>query len=179
PAARPGARRRARRPRPTPRTVRMRRSKRREGAAWARVAGRVGIADAWCQRAGREGGSAREGMEAAMAVAAATVVLGQGARGVSAPVFVESAAATGLRFTHVNGASGEFFLPEQMGAGVALFDYDNDGDLDVFLVQGASMTASGGAARPSSRLFRNDLVAGAGGRSPPRFTDASARAGAG
>ena len=97
----------------------------------------VVIPDARCQRAGFEGGSVRVVMAAAMAAATATVVLGQGARGVSAPVFVEAAAATGLRFTHVNGASGEFFLPEQMGAGVALFDYDNDGDLDVFLVQGA------------------------------------------
>ncbi len=139
----------------------------------------VVIPDARCQRAGFEGGSVRVVMAAAMAAATATVVLGQGARGVSAPVFVESAAATGLRFTHVNGASGEFFLPEQMGAGVALFDYDNDGDLDVFLVQGASMTASAGAARPSSRLFRNDLVVGAGGRSTPRFTDVTARAGVG
>ena len=129
----------------------------------------VVIPDARCQRAGFEGGSVRVVMAAAMAAATATVVLGQGARGVSAPVFVESAAAAGLRFTHVNGASGEFFLPEQMGAGVALFDYDNDGDLDVFLVQGASMTASGGAARPSSRLFRNDLVVGTGGNSHHLF----------
>ena len=31
-------------------------------------------------------------------------------------------------------------MPEQMGAGVALFDYDNDGDLDVFLVQGGPVS---------------------------------------
>ena len=52
-----------------------------------------------------------------------------------APLFVESAAAVGLEFTHVTGATGQYYMVEQMGAGVALFDYDNDGDLDVFLVQ--------------------------------------------
>ena len=52
-------------------------------------------------------------------------------------------------FTHVNGATGQYYLPEMMGAGVALFDYDNDGDLDVFLVQSGAL--DGGRER-SRRL---------------------------
>ena len=44
--------------------------------------------------------------------------------------------ATGLKFTHVTGESGQYYMAEQMGAGVALFDYDGDDDLDVFFVQG-------------------------------------------
>src|SRR5688572_26956086 len=63
-------------------------------------------------------------------------------------------------------------MAEQMGAGAALFDYDNDGDLDVFLVQSGTL---GSAARDmASRLFRNELE---GGRL--RFTDVTDRAGVG
>jgi len=104
----------------------------------------------------------------------------------SAPIFVESAAATGLTFTHVNGAGGNYFLPEVMGAGVALLDYDNDGDLDVFLVQGAALpfdaatkAGRGRGGPPTCRLFRNDLVAAADGRRTLHFTDVTEAAGVG
>ena len=54
-----------------------------------------------------------------------------------------------LPFTHSSGAKGDFYLPEIMGSGVALIDYDEDGDLDIFLLQGHP-----GAG--SNRLLRND-----------------------
>ena len=56
-----------------------------------------------------------------------------------APLFRDIAADVGLTFHHVTGATGEHFMPEIMGAGAALLDYDNDGDLDVYLIQGTAL----------------------------------------
>ena len=79
-----------------------------------------------------------------------------------------------MQFTHVNGADGQLLLPEVIGAGGALFDFDNDGDLDLFLVQGAS---PGVAATQTTRLFRNDL--GPGSARGLHFTDVTAQSHAG
>ena len=100
----------------------------------------------------------------------------------STAVFVESAAATGLNFTHVTGATGKYYVAEEMGAGVALLDYDNDGDLDVFLVQGGPLNGTSPAdtpGYPTSRLFRNDLTRGPDGKPRLHFTDVTAQAGVG
>ena len=59
------------------------------------------------------------------------------------PWFVDATADTGLAFRHVNGMSGQFYHPEILAPGVALFDYDNDGDLDVFLIQGGPLRSAG------------------------------------
>ena len=93
--------------------------------------------------------------------------------------FREIASEAGLRFHHVNGASGRYHLPEIMGAGGALFDFDGDGDLDVLMLQGRALDGGteGKGGSGGHRLFRNDLSPRAGAGSTVRFTDVTDRAG--
>ena len=100
--------------------------------------------------------------------------------------FADLAAPAGLNFVHFNGMSGELLYPEIMPPGVALFDCDNDGDLDVFIVQGRMLGDKplGAALFPPrdpsllrGRLFRNDLLIEADGRRALRFTDVTGASG--
>jgi hypothetical protein len=100
---------------------------------------------------------------------------------VSASIFKDVTNDVGIDFQHYNGMTGKFYLPEIMGAGVALFDFDNDGDLDVFLVQGCVLEPGRkpdqtlfpwrGTDAPKSRLYRNDLLIDQAGNRRLRFTD--------
>ena len=101
--------------------------------------------------------------------------------------FAERAEASGLDFVHFNGMSGEYYFEEMVGSGVALLDYDNDGDLDVYLVQGAMLgegkTLDDALIPPrmplplTDRLYRNDLAVAADGTRTLRFTDVTAESG--
>lgn len=76
--------------------------------------------------------------------------------------FVERAGDLGLSFRHDSGARGDLWMPETLGSGVGLVDYDGDGDLDVYLVQGGwfddrAEFGEGAGEGPSDRLFHNDL----------------------
>jgi hypothetical protein len=103
------------------------------------------------------------------------------------PIFKEVAEQVGLKFQHYNGMTGKFYLPEIMGSGAALFDFDNDGDLDVFLVQGnvlePNTRANGtqfpwrGSESPRGRLFRNDLAVSNNGSRILSFTDVTQKSG--
>jgi hypothetical protein len=100
-------------------------------------------------------------------------------RAAGAPWFVDATEASGVRFVHDAGLSEEKHLPETMGAGGVLFDADEDGDLDLYLLQGGPMRMGGEragtfvepvGALPVNRLFLND------GRA--HFVDATERSGA-
>ena len=87
-------------------------------------------------------------------------------------LFEDVTSTSGIDFQHWCGDGGKFFFPEVMGSGVALLDYDRDGDLDLFAVQG--MPAKADRPGPpqssaSSRLFRQDEKG--------RFTDVTSEAG--
>lgn len=77
----------------------------------------------------------------------------------------------GIGFTHFNGMDGEKLLPETMGGGIAIFDFDNDGDQDVLFVNSNQWIWSKTVVdpKPTLKLFANDGKA--------QFTDVTEQAG--
>jgi len=88
---------------------------------------------------------------------------------VRAVTFTDVTEQAGIRFRHVNGARGDYHLPETLGSGGAFVDVDNDGDLDLYLVNGREWDPAPGTEPAVSVLYRND---GDGS-----FTDITERAG--
>ena len=84
--------------------------------------------------------------------------------------FAEVAEAADIHFNHVNGMVGERWLVEIMGAGAALADFDGDGLLDVYLVQGGPLADRSGKL-PCDRFYRQL------GGDALRFEDVTAEAG--
>ena len=69
--------------------------------------------------------------------------------------FTDVTRESGVNFHHVNGASPDKHLVETMGSGGLFFDYDNDGWLDLFLVDGGSLADARVASQAKHRLYRN------------------------
>ena len=82
--------------------------------------------------------------------------------------FTDITAATGITFKHVASPEKRYIV-ESMSGGVALFDYDNDGDLDVYFVNSLTVDLVKSKGKTKSELYRND---GDG-----KFTDVSAKSG--
>ncbi len=73
----------------------------------------------------------------------------------ASPRFVDAAQSAGLHFTFDNGLETLHQMPETMSGGVGLLDYDGDGWLDVYVVQGGRFPPKAGAPNTGDRLFRN------------------------
>ena len=85
--------------------------------------------------------------------------------------FEDVTAAAGIRFRHVNGATGQKFILETLGSGVCVFDYDGDGLQDIYFVQSGRLPGFTPKGPLRSALYRN---LGHG-----RFEDVTEKAGVG
>jgi hypothetical protein len=89
-------------------------------------------------------------------VAALPLVLALAAAGADCPIkFRDVTAETGIDFVHTHGGSGKKYIVETVSAGVATFDYDNDGKTDIYFVNGRPLAGTETKARPKNRLYRN------------------------
>ncbi|MHB8862369.1 MAG: CRTAC1 family protein [Pirellulaceae bacterium] len=70
--------------------------------------------------------------------------------------FHDVVSQSGITFTHTHGGSGKRYIIESMSAGLALFDYDNDGDIDVYFLNGAALPGTHLDKVPVNALYRND-----------------------
>jgi len=69
--------------------------------------------------------------------------------------FTDITAPTGITFKHVASPEKKYIV-ESMSGGVALFDYDNDGDLDIYLVNSLTVDLVKSKGKTKSDLYRND-----------------------
>ena len=97
-------------------------------------------------------------------------VRAQRAAAAAGVTFVEvSPKASGITWVHDNAHTPSRFLPETVGAGCAFFDYDNDGWMDIYLVNSGASDFYAPAAPLGNALYRNNRDG--------TFTDVTRRAG--
>ncbi len=87
------------------------------------------------------------------------------------PLLLDVSQPAGLSFSHVAGASGTTHIAETMGSGGGFLDYDNDGWLDIYLVNGGARPGIQSVSPTTNALFRNNRDG--------TFTDVSTKAGVG
>ena len=85
--------------------------------------------------------------------------------------FTDVTEAAGLQFHHVDGRSGQRYFLETVGSGVAFFDYDSDGFVDIYFVNGSDLPGFNAFVPPTNRLYRNNADG--------TFSDVTAQTGVG
>ncbi|HVS63241.1 MAG TPA: CRTAC1 family protein [Thermoanaerobaculia bacterium] len=123
---------------------------------------------------------------AATALALALLAFAPGPA-VAGELYEDVTEEVGLDFLHFNGMSGRLYYLEVVGSGGALLDYDRDGDLDLYLVQGGMLGGDldaseatfpwAGSEPPRDRLYRNDLEIRPDGSRRLRFVDVTKESG--
>src|SRR6187200_2660252 len=78
---------------------------------------------------------------------------------------------TGISFVHTDGSSGRRYIVETVSCGLALLDYDGDGDIDIYFLNGAPLSGARMVPAPRNALYRND--------GNWKFTDVTEAAGVG
>jgi hypothetical protein len=84
---------------------------------------------------------------------------------------IDATEASGITFRHNHGGSGQGYIVEGMVSGLALFDYDGDGFIDIYFLNGAALKGTVLDAPPRNTLYRN--------HGDWTFTDVTAEAGVG
>jgi len=70
--------------------------------------------------------------------------------------FTDVTRQTGVDYLNLSGEPGKRYILSSLGSGAALFDYDEDGDLDLYLVNGASLGEGGSISSAPGRFYRNE-----------------------
>lgn len=93
------------------------------------------------------------------------------AQGPSPIVLRDVTPSTGIHFRHTDGSGGHYYIVEYVSAGLALFDYDGDGLIDIYFLNGAPLRGTHLDYTPRNALYRNE--------GDWRFTDVTEQAGVG
>jgi len=93
------------------------------------------------------------------------------ARADGAIMFSDVTRETGITFVHTDGSSGQRYIVESVSSGLALFDYNGDGNIDIYFLNGAPLKGTKFDKAPKNALYRNE-----GGW---KFTDVTDQAGVG
>ncbi|MHC4432221.1 MAG: CRTAC1 family protein [Planctomycetota bacterium] len=86
-------------------------------------------------------------------------------------IFTDVTKQTQVDFRHTDGSSGKRYIMETVASGLALFDYDNDGDVDIYFLNGSPLKGAKFDDPPKNALYRNE--------GNWKFTDVTERARAG